>query len=220
MNVGTFISPILKLKKFLKPSLNAEIFKSIDGENSFFNKKNSRVSHIGKSIYVIHSNKNINNENKEKEKEIDKEKNKDNEKDKDKESEINEISENLKKKKIFLNSSSRSNDAKEIEKLVNHIKENIPFYKFEKKNDEETLFNKRLFEKNKKLLNKSIKMKEIQSNSNDRINNFYNLIRNDNLENKYSKLSVILNNPPKIIPKTNLLLYSSDRLFFKKKEEK
>ena len=220
MNVGTFISPILKLKKFLKPSLNAEIFKSIDGENSFFNKKNSRVSHIGKSIYVIHSNKNINNENKEKEKEIDKEKNKDNEKDKDKESEINEISENLKKKKIFLNSSSRSNDAKEIEKLVNHIKENIPIYKFEKKNDEETLFNKRLFEKNKKLLNKSIKMKEIQSNSNDRINNFYNLIRNDNLENKYSKLSVILNNPPKIIPKTNLLLNSSDRLFFKKKEEK
>ena len=66
-------------------------------------------------------------------------------------------------------------------------------------------------------------MKDIQSISNDKKNsNYYNLIKNENLEkeNKYSKLSVILNNPPKIIPKTNLLLNSSDRLFFKKKEEK
>ena len=217
INAGTIITPLFKLKKFLKPSLHAEMFKSIDGDKSYFNKHNSKVSYIGTSIQVIHSNKKENKE-KEIEKEKDKEKNK--EKEKDKESEINEITENFRKKKNFLSSSSRSNDAKEIEKLVNHIKENISIYKFEKKDDEEHLFNKKLFEKNKNLINKSVKAKEIQSNSNDKINNYYNIIKNEDLENKYSKLSVILNNQPKNIPKTNLLLNSTDKLLFKKKEEK
>ncbi len=105
---------------------------------------------------------------------------------------------------------------------MNHIKENISIYKFEKKDDEEHLFNKKLFEKNKNLIHKTLKMKDIQSISNDKNSTYYNLIKNENLEkeNKYSKLSVILNNPLKNIPKTNLLLNNSDRLFFKKKEEK
>jgi hypothetical protein len=189
----TFQSPNINLKKIEVNNLNADMFKSIDGDNSYFNKNNSSVSFIGNSIQVIHSKKNkkIKIENKNDESKYD---------------------EKNKKKKDFLNLSNRLNEGKEIGKYVNQIKDNITHFIVENKEEDDFLNRKIVEKKNYK------KIKEI---SQEKINSYYNIIGNDNSETKYSKLSKILNNiPPKNIPKTNLLLNSTDKLLFKKKEEK
>ena len=93
--------PFMNLKKIPKSSLTAEMFKSIDKENSYFNNKNSLVSFIGNSIQVIHSKKNKNRKNSG----INK-------------SDIREKENNEKnnKKKDVLNLSNRVNEVKELEK--------------------------------------------------------------------------------------------------------
>ena len=119
-----------------------------------------------------------------------------------------EINENNKKKKEVLNLSSRINEAKELEKYVNHMKENITYFKLDKNDDDDNIIiNKKLFEK--KYYNK--KFKDTQYISLERMNNLYNMFGNDNIDGKYSKLSKILNNVPKNYPKKNLLLNNSDK---------
>ena len=187
----TFQSPNINLKKFEVNNLTAEMFKSIDGDNSYFNKNNSSVSFIGNSIQVIHSkkNKNIKNENKNDESNYD---------------------EKNKKKKDFLNLSNRLNEGKEIGKYVNQIKDNITHFIVENK-EEDDFLNRKIIEKKK--------YKKIKEISQEKINSYYNIIGNDNSETKYSKLSKLLNNiPPKNIPKTNLLL--NDKYNSNKEEEK
>ena len=190
---NTFMIPLMNLKKIPKSSLTAEMFKSIDGENSYFNNNNSLVSFIGNSIQVIHSKKNKSRKNSNTNKSDIKEK---------------EINENNKKKKEVLNLSSRINEAKELEKYVNHMKENITYFKLDKNDDDDNIIiNKKLFEK--KYYNK--KFKDTQYISLERMNNLYNMFGNDNIDGKYSKLSKILNNVPKNYPKKNLLLNNSDK---------
>ena len=187
----TFQSPNINLKKFEVNNLTAEMFKSIDGDNSYFNKNNSSVSFIGNSIQVIHSkkNKNIKNENKNDESNYD---------------------EKNKKKKDFLNLSNRLNEGKEIGKYVNQIKDNITHFIVENK-EEDDFLNRKIVEKKN--------YKKIKETSQEKINSYYNIIGNDNSETKYSKLSKLLNNiPPKNIPKTNLLL--NDKYNSYKEEEK
>ena len=197
---------IMTLKKLPINTITPDMFKSIDGEKGYFNNKNSLVSFIGNSIQVIHSKKhsitvkNFKSEIKEKEKEI----------------------ENHKKKKDILNSSSRTNEAKELEKFVNQMKENISYYKFEKNNYDDNFISKKLlFDKNKNHGFK--KNKDLQNFSLDKGNNLYNLIGNENSDIKYSKLSKILNNIPKnVSKKKNLLLNDSDKfsLNYYKDEDK
>jgi hypothetical protein len=187
----TFQSPNINLKKIEVNNLTADMFKSIDGDNSYFNKNNSSVSCIGNSIQVIHSkkNKNIKNENKNDESNYD---------------------EKNKKKKDFLNLSNRLNEGKEIGKYVNQIKDNITHFIVENK-EEDDFLNRKIIEKKK--------YKKIKEISQEKINSYYNIIGNDNSETKYSKLSKLLNNiPPKNIPKTNLLL--NDKYNSNKEEEK
>ncbi len=187
----TFQSPNINLKKIEVNNLNADMFKSIDGDNSYFNKNNSSVSFIGNSIQVIHSKKNkkIKIENKNDESKYD---------------------EKNKKKKDFLNLSNRLNEGKEIGKYVNQIKDNITHFIVENK-EEDDFLNRKIVEKKN--------YKKIKETSQEKINSYYNIIGNDNSETKYSKLSKILNNiPPKNIPKTNLLL--NDKYNSYKEEEK
>ena len=191
---NTMMIPLMNLKKIPKSSLTADMFKSIDGENSYFNNNNSLVSFIGNSIQVIHSKKNKNRR-----------KNSNTNKSDYKEKEINE---NNKKKKEVLNLSSRVNEVKELEKYVNHMKGNITYFKLDKNDeDDNMIINKKLFEK--KYLNK--KFKDTQYISPERMTNLYNMFGNDNIDGKYSKLSKIFNNIPKNYPKKNLLLNNSDK---------
>ncbi len=203
--INNIITSVMNLKKMPIGNLSPKMFNSIDGEKSYFNNKNSSVSFIGNSIQVIHSKKhyntikNIKSEIKEKEK---------------------EIIESYKKKKEIVNSSSRINEAKELEKYVNQIKENISYHKLEKNNYDDDIISKKLFfDKNKTFVFK--KNKDSPNFSLDKNNNLLNCI-NENSEIKYSKLSKILNNIPKNIPKKNLLLNNSDKfsLNFYKDEDK
>ena len=190
---NTMMIPLMNLKKIPKSSLTADMFKSIDGENSYFNNNNSLVSFIGNSIQVIHSKKNKSRKNSNTNKSDIKEK---------------EINENNKKKKEVLNLSSRVNEVKELEKYVNHMKGNITYFKLDKNDeDDNMIINKKLFEK--KYLNK--KFKDTQYISPERMTNLYNMFGNDNIDGKYSKLSKIFNNIPKNYPKKNLLLNNSDK---------
>lgn len=190
---NTMMIPLMNLKKIPKSSLTADMFKSIDGENSYFNNNNSLVSFIGNSIQVIHSKKNKSRKNSNTNKSDYKEK---------------EINENNKKKKEVLNLSSRVNEVKELEKYVNHMKGNITYFKLDKNDeDDNMIINKKLFEK--KYLNK--KFKDTQYISPERMTNLYNMFGNDNIDGKYSKLSKIFNNIPKNYPKKNLLLNNSDK---------
>ena len=147
-NNNTFRTPKINLKKIPVSNLNADMFKSIDGENSYFNKNNSYVSFIGNSIQVIHSKKN------------------------------EDYIKNNKKKKDSLN---LSNPLNEIENK-----------------EEDNFLNRKIIEK------KYYKKKK--NNSQEKINNYYNIKVNDNCELRYSKLSKIINNFSKNIPKKNLLL--------------
>ena len=203
---NNIITSVINLKKMPISNVTPKMINSIDGEKSYFNNKNSSVSFIGNSIQVIHSKKHYNNTIKNIKSEI-----------KEKEKEIIEI---YKKKKEIVNSSSRINEAKELEKYVNHIKENISYHKLEKKNYDDDIISKKLFfDKNKTFVFK--KNKDSPNFSLDKNNNLLNCI-NENSEIKYSKLSKILNNIPKNIPKTNLLLNNSDKfsLNFYKDEDK
>ena len=190
----SFMIPFMNLKKIPKSSLTAEMFKSIDKENSYFNNKNSLVSFIGNSIQVIHSKKNKNRKNSGINKSDIREK---------------ENNENNNKKKDVLNLSNRVNEVKELEKYVNQMKDNITYFKLDKNDDDDNLFiNKKLFEK--KYYNKKFK-DNTQYVSPERMRNLYNLFGNENIDGKYSKLSKILNNVPKNYPKKNLLLNNNDK---------